>query len=90
MLRKTHLRLKKFTVSKGEEGKAYNSAEEMFSVAQWMLGVHYADSSGTEKSYEQAEYWLKKSLEHAEEDVKKEVEEALKNYMLKMVNNLKL
>ena len=62
----------------------------MFSVAQWMLGVHYADSSGTEKSYEQAEYWLKKSLEHAEEDVKKEVEEALKNYMLKMVNNLKL
>lgn len=70
--------IKKVYGIEGEEGKAYNSAEEMVSMAQCMLGFHYADGSGTEKSYEQAEYWLKKSLEHASEYVKKEVEEALK------------
>ena len=44
--------------------KIYSSAEEMVAAAQCVVGEMYYRGEGTEKDYEQAEYWLRKSLEH--------------------------
>lgn len=70
--------IKKVYGLKEKDGSTpYSSAEEMVALAQYVIGTLYADGAGTEKNYEQAEYWFRKSLAHINEGLKEDVEKAL-------------
>ena len=70
--------IKKVYGLKEEDGSTpYSSAEEMVALAQFVIGTLYADGAGTEKNYEQAEYWFRKSLAHINEGLKEDVEKAI-------------